>query len=207
MQPLLPDLYLASASPRRQDLLKQLGVKAQPVSVCVDEARFQQEEPHHYVVRLALAKATAGLAQLNADQRSVPVLGADTAVVCAGQVLGKPEDQAQAVQMLNLLSGRTHQVLTGVALVLGENIATALSCTSVTFAALDPAQIVAYCATGEPADKAGSYGIQGYAAAFIASISGSYSGVVGLPLAETASLLIRFGVPIWQPDCSLPRLE
>jgi septum formation protein len=191
-------VYLASGSPRRRELLAQIGVRTEVIAVNVDETRQLREAAETYVSRLALAKARAGWQAVAERAQGRPVLGADTIVVCERDILGKPRDRHEAAAMLQRLSARTHKVLTAVALVKGERTATALSITDVSFKALTADEIQRYCATGEPDDKAGAYGIQGYGAAFVTHIHGSYSGVVGLPLAETAQLLIRSGVPIWQ---------
>lgn len=188
-------LMLASASPRRAELLRQLGVMFQVLPDCaVDETRLPAETPFDYVTRLARCKAEAG-------QRQMPgswVLGADTSVVIHGQVLGKPADDAQAGVMLAQLAGGTHQVLTGVCLWRDGVCHAQTVTTQVTFADLSPAQIDAYLDTGEWRGKAGGYAVQGFAAAFVAHLDGSYSNVVGLPLYETAVLLARAGIAFWQ---------
>lgn len=191
-----PNLYLASSSPRRCELLRQIGVDFTTVAAAVDETPLDGEAPRRYVERLALAKARAGwLSSSTAVRR--PVLGADTTVVCDGVNMGKPGDKAEAVAMLMHLSGRSHQVISAVAVVQGERSATRVVTTEVRFRELSVAECEAYWETGEPTDKAGAYGIQGYAAVFVEAISGSYSNVVGLPLLETADLLAEFSVPIW----------
>lgn len=185
-------VYLASASPRRRELLRQIGVRFETLPANVDEARFAGETPAQYALRLALAKAAA------AERRSgaaAPVLAADTAVVLDDRILGKPADAMAAERMLAALSGRTHRVLTAVAVRGGGRIETRLSASDVRLRATTLAERRAYCASGEPLDKAGGYGIQGLAAVFIEHLSGSYSGVMGLPLYETAELLGSFGVP------------
>jgi septum formation protein len=189
-------VYLASASPRRSELLRQIGV---PFAVRAADIREEQqagETPETYVVRLATAKAEAVWAALPESERR-PVLGADTAVVLDRVVLGKPGNPVEAARMLERLSGRTHSVLTAVALRTGSGVETRLSRSEVRFRATTAAERLAYCATGEPFDKAGGYGIQGHAAVFIEELRGSYSGVVGLPLAETAALLTRCGLGFW----------
>ncbi len=188
-----PDIYLASASPRRRELLAQLGVRYALVAAGVDESRREGESPEMYVLRLAREKAQAGFLALG-DRPPRPVLGADTVVVDGDAVLGKPRDPEHAVAMLTRLGGRTHNVLTAVALVDGEREASRLSVSHVTFRPIDEAEARRYWATGEPADKAGGYAIQGRAAAFIERLEGSYSGVMGLPLFETAQLLDEFEV-------------
>lgn len=187
-------VYLASASPRRSELLRQIGVRFAVRAAAIDEERLGGESPEDYVIRLAAGKAEAVWAAVD-DAR--PVLGADTAVVLDAEVLGKPTNTAEAAAMLERLSGRTHRVLTGVALRHAGGVDTRLSESEVRFRATTAAERLAYCATGEPFDKAGGYGIQGYAAVFVESVKGSYSGVVGLPLFETAELLLRCGLPAW----------
>jgi septum formation protein len=185
---------LASRSPRRRELLAQIGVTFDVVDVAIDEDRSRHEPADAYVARLALDKARAGRAALPGD-RLLPVLGADTAVVAGDVILGKPQDRNDADRMLALLSGGTHRVLTAVALV-ADTEALRLSSSSVTFRTLTDHERAAYWATGEPADKAGGYAIQGLAAVFISRIEGSYSGVMGLPLYETAALLQESGITI-----------
>jgi septum formation protein len=183
-------LLLASGSPRRRELLDQLGVGHRVVAADVDERALEGEAPAALVVRLARLKALAGLAQVDA-----PVaLGADTVVVIDGAILGKPRDAADGAAMLRRLSGRTHEVHSGVAIARREGVETRLSTTAVTFRALEAGEIDAYWASGEPRDKAGGYAVQGRAARFITRIEGSYSGVMGLPLFETAELLAQVGL-------------
>jgi len=191
-------LYLASGSPRRRELLSQIGVPFSTLLVPVDENLLPEEPPRAYVERLARAKAQAGLAAL-ADPGDAVVLGADTAVVLDGRILGKPQDRDQAVATLNALSAREHQVLTAVALASTSKVAVRVVSSRVRFRRLTGAEIEAYWATGEPRDKAGSYAIQGLAAVFVSQLQGSYSAVVGLPLGETAELLAEFAIPCWQP--------
>ncbi len=186
------DLVLASRSPRRHALLRQLGVRFEILVAAVDESPIAGEQTPALVARLAVAKAQAGRA-LSPD--NLPVLGADTEVCLGGVILGQPADHAAAVAMLNRLSGREHEVHSGVALV-RETTEVLVSTTRVRFRELRPDEIENYCRTGEPFGKAGAYAIQGVAAAFIERIEGSYSGVMGLPLFETAALLTRFGVPM-----------
>lgn len=190
-------LYLASGSPRRRELLAQIGVPFVTQSAAIDETALPDESAHGYVERLALEKARAGLACLK-NQADVLVLGADTAVVLDGQILGKPQDRAQALATLAALSGREHQVLTAVALVSPTREKVQVVVSRVHFRTLCLAEIEAYWASGEPQDKAGSYGIQGLAAVFVTRIEGSYSAVVGLPLCETAQMLNEFGIACWQ---------
>ncbi|MFZ5722297.1 MAG: Maf family protein [Pseudomonadota bacterium] len=187
-------IVLASASPRRRELLAQVGVHCRVAVAGLDETPQPGEEPDACVQRLALAKARAVLAQAG----GLPVLGADTLVIRDGSMLGKPRDAADARAMLSALAGRRHEVLTAVALVQGGREAVALSRTRVWFRPLDAAAIDRYVATGEPMDKAGAYGIQGLGGALVARIEGSYSGVVGLPLGETIDLLDAFSVPYWR---------
>lgn len=182
----LPEIYLASASPRRRELLTQLGVRFEVLRVEVEECRAPQEAAAAYVTRLAGDKASAGWL---ACAGSRPVLGADTIVVVDGDVLEKPRDQAHAATMMRRLSGRTHQVMTAVALAYAGGVAVRRVVTDVTFRAVNEAEIAAYWQTGEPADKAGGYGIQGIAGKFVTYLAGSYSAVVGLPLPETDELL------------------
>lgn len=181
-------LILASQSPRRRELLSTLGIDFTALATDIDEAVLPRETPSNYVDRLALAKARAGLALLD---RSADcwVLGSDTSVVIDGQILGKPTAKEHFQAMMGLLSGRTHQVLTAIALVSEGDSFQALVTTDVTFMTLSQAQILAYWHTGEPLDKAGGYGIQGLGGVFVSQIAGSYSAVVGLPLHETALLL------------------
>lgn len=183
-----PSLYLASASPRRRELLTQIGVDFSVLSVDVDESRLEQETAVDYVKRVAIAKAEAGWKKL-ADQEKRPVLGADTSVVLDDEVMGKPRDQQQARAMLQRLSGTSHQVLTAVAIVSGQQTLCELNISTVTFAELTNEDIDWYLATKEGVDKAGSYAVQGLAALFIEQINGSYSAVMGLPLRETGLLL------------------
>lgn len=187
-------LVLASSSPRRRELLQQIGVEFDVRVSPVDETPLPAEDPQAYVRRLAIIKAQASV--LVDDQR--PVLGADTTVVCDGQILGKPENLADAQRILGMLSGRRHQVLTAIALVHGQSVLSEVVITDVLFRTISPAEIEQYWASGEPCDKAGAYGIQGKGAVFVSRIEGSYSAVVGLPLAETAALLTKSGVPLWQ---------
>ena len=189
-------IYLASASPRRQKLLRQIGIDFTLLKVGVDEVQRPGETAAAFVERLALDKARAGQALLDAGDKT-PVLGADTAVVIDDTIMGKPRDREHGIAMLQSLSGRTHQVVTAVALV-GEHEVVRLSQSSVTFATLATADCEAYWDSGEPADKAGGYAIQGLAAAFVTHLDGSYSGVVGLPLNETVALLKEFGIKILQ---------
>jgi septum formation protein len=188
----LVNIFLASQSPRRRELLQQIGVYFELLPVDIDEAQQAGETPQACVQRLALEKARAGRALLPAGC-SQPVMGADTLVVCGDAMLGKPADRAAALAMLQVLSGTTHQVITAVALA-GDHEASCLSISDVTFRALTVAECEAYWETGEPRDKAGAYAVQGLAAVFISRLEGSYSGVMGLPLYETAALLKDFSI-------------
>jgi septum formation protein len=176
--------------------LRQIGVPFEVRALAISEDQAPGEPPEGYVVRLAAAKAGAVAGAL-APHELRPVLAADTAVVLEGEVLGKPADAAEAAAMLERLSGRSHRVLTAVVLRCGAEAETLLSESEVRFRATTAAERLAYCATGEPFDKAGGYGIQGQAAVFVEYLQGSYSGVVGLPLFETAALLARAGVGFW----------
>lgn len=187
-------IYLASRSPRRVELLSQIGITCEILPADIDETQHFNESPENYVTRLAQQKAEACLLGLSETQRTYPVLAADTTVVLAGLVLGKPEDDNDAHRMLSALSGSLHQVHTAVALAFNNEIELALSTTTVELMVLSEAQIDAYIATGEHRDKAGSYGIQGVASAWIKCINGSYSGVMGLPLYETSALLRKHGI-------------
>ncbi len=187
------DLVLASASPRRMELLRQIGVSFTVVEHQVDETARAGELPQDYVQRLALEKARSAQALLT--ESALPVLGADTIVVCAGRILGKPRDREDALRMWQLLSDTEHQVYSAVALCQGERAEGRMSCTQVRFRALSAQDCERYWASGEPAGKAGAYAIQGLGALFVQSMTGSYTGVVGLPLFETAQLLAAFGVP------------
>lgn len=192
-------LLLASASPRRSALLDQIGVSHRVVVASVDETPQLHEKATDYVCRLALAKARAGWACRRGEQAA---LGADTAVVLDGEILGKPDSPAEAESMLSRLSGRTHRVCSAVALVRGTREAVRLSESEVRFRAIAADECVRYVATGEPLDKAGAYAIQGLAATFVEHLAGSYSGVMGLPLFETAALLDEWSIetPDWGDD-------
>lgn len=194
----MPDLYLASQSPRRRELLNQLGVCFEPLSLSVPEQRTADELPQAYVERLALDKARAGWSQLEEQGKPLaPVLGSDTIGVCLGKVLEKPLGRDHALTMWRMMSGRAHQVMTAVALCAGTREVVHRVTTTVWFRALDEREMSAYWETGEPQDKAGGYGIQGSGGVFVDRIEGSYSAVVGLPLAQTAELLNQFQVPWW----------
>lgn len=184
-------IYLASRSPRRQELLQQVGVHYELLPVSVDETPAAGEKAADYAQRLALAKAQAGWSSL-AGKNPLPVLGADTVVVANATIMGKPRDRQQAIEMLQVLSGATHTVLTAVALV-AEDRLVRLNTSHVTFRTLSLSECEAYWESGEPLDKAGAYAIQGLGAAFITRLEGSYSGVMGLPLFETVDMLETFG--------------
>lgn len=200
-----PRIYLASQSPRRRELLKQIGINFEVLllrsdprrQIDVDEEPHPGESPAAYVQRLSAAKAAAGC-----DARSFrnlppfPVLAADTTVTIDDQILGKPRDRADAISMLRRLSGRQHQVLTSVSVASEELVETRLSTTTVSFVKLSEERIHRYALSNEPHDKAGAYGLQGHAGGFVQRIEGSCSGVVGLPLAETIELLELFGYPV-----------
>lgn len=184
-------LILASGSPRRLQLLEMLGILCRVVVPNVDETLRTSEEPEAYVVRLARAKAALVAAREPAEL----VLGADTSVVVRGEVLGKPGSPEEAAVMLGKLAGRTHHVMTGVALASGDRVEHALDVTDVTFRSIDPMTIESYVKTGEPMDKAGAYAVQGRGAALIEAIRGDFYGVMGLPLRLVLDLLDRFGHP------------
>ena len=186
-------LVLASASPRRRELLAKLGVSFAAQAPDIDEAVCAGELPQPYVQRMARQKAAALIPSVGPN---IAVLAADTTVVAAGRILGKPSDRAACAAMLKLLSDAEHHVYTGVALALDGHLWERFSVTTVQFRALTTAEMAAYWATGEPAGKAGGYAIQGLGAAFVREIRGSYSGVVGLPLFETAELLTIAGYPV-----------
>jgi septum formation protein len=200
-----PSVYLASKSPRRQDLLRQLGIdfvelklrEAPGREPDVVEAPREAEAPQEYVKRVARLKASVAWHRMT--RRSLPpkpVLAADTEVVLEGRVLGKPKDPADAIAMLSALSGQTHEVFTAVAVRWEAQLALGVSSSRVSFRALPKDEIERYIATGEPFDKAGAYAIQGRAAAFIRHLEGSYSGVMGLPLFETAEILAKIGYQV-----------
>ncbi|MBK6805404.1 MAG: septum formation inhibitor Maf [Betaproteobacteria bacterium] len=201
----MPTIWLASRSPRRQELLAQIGVEfdvlrlreASGRTPDVLEVAHDGEPALHYLERIARTKANVGWQSMVArGLEPRPVLGADTEVVLDGEVFGKPADERTAKAMLARLSGRTHEVVTAVALRWQDDTHFAMSTSKVTLAPLTKSAIAAYVASGEPFDKAGGYGIQGRAAAFVTRLDGSYSGVMGLPLAETAALLAKAGFPV-----------
>jgi septum formation protein len=187
----LPTLHLASSSPRRKEILAALGLTFTSGGVDVDERRLEGESAETMVVRLAEAKARA----VEIDELAI-ILGADTAVVLGDEVFGKPESREAALETLARLSGNTHRVLTGVALYTAQGVRTALSSTEVRFREIGPDEALAYWQSGEPCDKAGAYAIQGLGGVFVEAISGSYSGVVGLPVFETARMLREAGLRV-----------
>jgi septum formation protein len=188
-----PVLCLASVSPRRRELLAQIGVPYVVVGANIDETALAGETPADYVTRLAVQKALV----VRQDGQPLPVLAADTTVVLDGSIFGKPRDRAEGVAMLARLSGRSHEVLTAVALAHEGGVSQRLSASAVRFRVLAAQECALYWETGEPRDKAGGYAIQGLGAVFIESLSGSYSGVMGLPLFETAQLLRAARVAYW----------
>ena len=199
-------IYLASRSPRRRELLAQIGVRFEPLlfregarsDLEIDEAVREGETPDEYVRRVTRLKCDAGWSRVKQRRghMPLPVLAADTTVAIDRQILGKPADREEAAQMLRLLSGRSHRVLTAVAVAFEEKFQMAVNESMVTFEPLDEPRIRTYVESGEPFDKAGGYGIQGRAAAFVVRLEGSYSGVMGLPLRETAQLLRKFGIVV-----------
>jgi septum formation protein len=203
MVPNAQKIYLASKSPRRRELLRQIGVQFEllmlrehtPRGPDVTEAVMPGEPAHDYVARVTREKAECAI-HIMRDRRLPlrPILTADTTVVVDGAILGKPADEPEAAAMLRALSGRSHEVLTAIALFHNDDMFQITQCSEVEFAALSDADIAAYCASGEPYDKAGGYGIQSAAAAFISRIAGSYTGIMGLPLFETAQLLKQAGI-------------
>ncbi len=204
MRIIKPRIYLASQSPRRRELLKQIGInfellllRADPRrNVDVDETPIVGEKPEDYVQRLSRAKAEAGFAVLKLrNLPPFPVLAADTTVTIDGKILGKPDNDEHAAEMIARLSGREHRVHSAVAMAMNEQVEVALSTSTVRFTSLSEERIRRYLLTHEYRDKAGGYGIQGFAGAFIEHISGSYSGVMGLPLFETVQLLQHFDYP------------
>ena len=187
-------IILASASPRRKELLDQIKVSYQVYPVDLDETPLPNEKPLAYVRRLAAEKSAACVAQLKTDK---PVLAADTSVILGNVIMGKPQNQVEARAMLSQLSGRTHQVYSAISL-RGREHSQAVSITEVKFRRLTQQEILDYWYTGEPLDKAGSYAIQGLGGMFVESIVGSFSGVVGLPLFETAQLLSKQGIEFFK---------
>ena len=197
----MADFILASQSPRRVEILEQIGMRFAQRPAAIDESRFRGEPAEDYVLRMAISKARAVWDLLQTGQipefAGLPVLGADTIVVLGDKVFTQPTDQDDAISTLLALSGSCHRVLSAVALCGSKGEQTQLSETQVTFNALSRAQCERYWASGEPCDKAGAYAIQGLGAVFVKSIQGSYSGVVGLPITETVLLLEQYGVSCW----------
>lgn len=194
-------IYLASRSPRRRELLDQLGVAHEvllaPPSSGPDEPQLPFESAADYVRRTARDKAWQGLETMRGGSfEARPILAADTTVILDGEVLGKPEDRQDAIRILSRLSGRDHEVRTAIALIIGNELFEDLSITQVSFRELTPQDIERYCNSGEPFDKAGAYGIQGLAGVFVSKIEGSFTGVMGLPLFETARLLAHAGIQL-----------
>ena len=198
-----PQIILASASPRRRELLQQIGIRARVQAVDIDESRYPDEPVLAFVQRLAKQKARAGTrlweneaGEYEAEENAagLPVLGSDTVVEADGVILGKPDDRHHARVMLQMLSGTTHRVHTAVAVAFGDQLLIDISSSEVRFRSLDEGEIAAYVETGEADDKAGSYAIQGIAAQFIENINGSFSGVMGLPIFETVRLLKQCGI-------------
>jgi septum formation protein len=187
-------IILASASPRRKELLDQIKVSYKVHPVALDETPLSNETPLAYVQRLAAEKSAACMAQLATD---IPVLAADTAVILGDVIMGKPKNEADGLAMLTQLSGKTHQVYSAISL-RGREHSQAVSITDVTFRRLTKQEILDYWHSGEPLDKAGSYAIQGMGSIFVESIKGSFSGVVGLPLFETAQLLSKQGIELFK---------
>lgn len=205
MKPVDHKIYLASKSPRRRELLRQIGVEFEllllrdhsPRGPEVSEEVLPGEKAEDYVVRVTREKVEYSAKTMLWRRLPVrPILAADTTVVVDGRILGKPADPAEASAMLKQLSGRTHQVLTSVALLHDDQTFQVTQISHVTFAPLSDTMLHAYCATPEPYDKAGGYAVQGLAAVFIETITGSYSGIMGLPLRETAQLLQQAGIPV-----------
>ncbi len=189
-------LILASQSPRRVAILKQMGIDCRVMPADIDESQLENEAPTDYVLRLAKQKALAILQQLNGQHAEMPILAADTTVALGDAIFGKPENDADAMRMLKKISGTQHQVHTAVAAVFNQQIELALNTTLVEMMPLSDAMIAAYIATNEHADKAGSYAIQGLAGNWVKRIDGSYTGVMGLPVHETAQLLKKIGFSI-----------
>jgi len=187
--------YLASSSPRRRQLLENVGLCFDVISIEFDESSFDGEAPADFAGRMARNKATCAVGHMEQEGLpDLPVLAADTCVTIDGRILGKPRDTRHAQSMLRALSGCTHQVLTAIALADGDTVWQDLSLSQVTFNEISPRELDAYCASGEPNDKAGAYAIQGLGAAFVKRMEGSYTGVVGLPMYETRRLLNKFDI-------------
>ena len=194
-----PSLVLASTSPRRKELLQQIGVKFTQLSIDINEDVAEAESAKQYVLRLAKEKAAAGFELLSAAEQSTRiVLAADTTVVCEGNILAKPETLEHSKEILRQLSGREHLVMSAIGIHSQDRALQKIVTTKVKFRKISDAEIEAYWQSGEPQDKAGSYGIQGLGAVFVESITGSYSNVVGLPLCETAQIRNQFNIAFWQ---------
>ena len=191
----MPQLYLASNSPRRREILQNLGYTIHNIAAEIDETPRTREPAHDYVLRLAIAKNRAAR-QANPHARQFPIISADTSVVHRGAILGKPASPEHAAAMLRELSGDTHQVLTAVCVSFGEHEHACVQQNNVQFCPMGDAQIAAYIATGEPLDKAGAYGIQGIGGVFVQHLAGSFTGVMGLPVFETIALLQRCGAAV-----------
>jgi septum formation protein len=191
-------IYLASQSPRRAELLTQIGVEHQVYASAIDESKLCTESPEEYVSRMAETKARVASAAIARTQACAAVLAADTTIALDGEIIGKPVDGDDCCQILRRLSGRQHLVLTAVALVSGGQLESRLTRNQVSFRVLREREIAAYCASREPLDKAGAYAIQGKAAVFVERLEGSYSAVMGLPLCETAELLRRADIEIFE---------
>ena len=191
-------IYLASQSPRRAELLRQIGVEHQVYASAIDESKLCSESPEEYVSRMAETKARVASAALAKTQACALVLAADTTIAIDGEIIGKPVDRDDCCQILRRLSGRQHLVLTAVALASGDQMESRLTRNQVSFRVLREREIAAYCASREPLDKAGAYAIQGKAAVFVERLEGSYSAVMGLPLCETAELLRRADIEIFE---------
>ncbi|WP_416192177.1 Maf family protein [Neisseria sp. CCUG12390] len=192
-------IYLASGSPRRREILENLGYTVQRLPADIDETPYRQEKAADYVQRLAREKNAAAVSQWqaeNAGQPECPILTADTTVAYQNQILGKPESEAHAAEMLAQLSATTHQVYTAVSVFWQGETRTVLQKSDVTFKAVSAEEIAAYIDSGEPMDKAGAYGIQGLGGVFVADLQGSFTGVMGLPVFETAELLAQFGLAV-----------
>ena len=190
-------IFLASQSPRRAELLRQIGVEFSVRVADIDESQLRDETPETYVRRIAAAKARAVFERETDDTRGIPVLAADTTIALDGEIIGKPDDVGDCCRILRRLSGREHDVLSAVTLMHQHHSSIRLCRSRVRFRRLDKREIEAYCALDEPMDKAGAYAIQGRAAIFVEQLEGSYSGVMGLPLCETAELLVEAGIEIF----------
>jgi septum formation protein len=191
-------IYLASQSPRRAELLRQIGVEHEVYASAIDESKLDTESPEEYVTRMAETKARVASAAIAETRASAVVLAADTTIAIDGEIIGKPVDREDCCRILRRLSGRQHQVLTAVALASPGRLESRLTLNQVSFRALRAGEIAAYCASREPLDKAGAYAIQGKAAVFVERLEGSYSAVMGLPLCETAELLRRADIEIFE---------